>query len=309
MSRIEQPCSNRVTPAVFSSSGVSGRASGREQDLAGLGPLYGIARYDPRLHTLPETSFRCIIGAREYLMRLLLQFAIGILLAQGSQAGGQEPTGPQQGFKIALPPTVKSEQVEIQYFLTGAFGGYGSFIRAKPGIQEYQIDMMFEGQPANTLKAIVLAPGCQIVTISVPLLSSSSRKADFACQPAVSLTLSGRIQPLEFVRGHEYEVEISLTAPWAMVFFGYADGIVPTFHITSVTPGDDGSFRVQLPDLTRDPVTSSFGSGHATLAFAAREKRTGNSLGRLEPTDARDNQFGDLRLESVYPDEVIFRAR
>jgi hypothetical protein len=241
-------------------------------------------------------------------MKLWLQFAVGILLAQGSQAVAQEPAGPQQGFEIAIPPTVKSEQVEIRYYLSGPFGGYSSFVRAKTGIREYRIDTMFEGRTANTLKAIVVAPGCRIVTISVPVLSSSSRTNAFTCEPVVSPALNGRIQEPDSLRGHEYEVEIIWKSPGAMGFFGYLDGLEPTFHITSVTPDSDGSFHVQLPDLVRDPATSSFVSGLDTFAFVAREKNTGNILARLEPTDARENQRGDLRLETVYPSEVIFGA-
>jgi hypothetical protein len=242
-------------------------------------------------------------------MKLLLQLAVGILLARGSQAGGQESAGSQRGFEIAIPPTVKSEQVEIRYYLSGAFGGYGSFVRAKPETREYRIDTIVEGHPANTLKAIVVAPGCQIATISVPVLSSSSRKTAFTCEPVVSPAFIGRIQQPESLRGHEYEVEISWMSPGAMGFFGYADGIEPSFRITSVTPDSDGSFHVQLPALIRDPATSSFVSDLDTFAFVAREKNTGNILGMLEPTDVRENQSGRLRLLSAYPDEVIFRLR
>jgi hypothetical protein len=41
----------------------------------------------------------------------------------------------------------------------------------------------------------------------------------------------------------------------------------------------------------------------------AREKQTGNILGMLEPTDKKYGEYGDVRLQSAYPDEVIFRVR
>lgn len=88
----------------------------------------------------------------------------------------------QSQFEISLPSNIDSNQVQIRYFLTGAFGGYGSFVREGSGKHKYIIDTTVERRPAETLKVIVYAPGCQVVTISVASLSNSSRQADFICE-------------------------------------------------------------------------------------------------------------------------------
>jgi hypothetical protein len=94
-----------------------------------------------------------------------------------------------------------------------------------------------------------------------------------------------------------------------MNFFEIMDGIVPTFRIARLSSNDGGSFRGQLPDFTQDVVANSVGNGDATLQFLVREKRTENILRFLQPANRKYEQFGDLRLQPVYPDEVIFRVR
>jgi hypothetical protein len=230
-----------------------------------------------------------------------------VLLSSSNETGRLQDQS-KQGFVISLPPNIKSEQVQIVYFLTGTFGGYGMSARPEPGTQEYVITATFDGTPAETLKALVYAPGCQIAKISVSSLLVSTRETSFTCQATTSLPFTGRIEQSGTLRGHDYEVEITLIAHWAMEFFGIADGIVPTFHIASLTPDDGGSFRDQLPDLTQDGLANSVGNNNAAFGLTAREKSTGNILGVLQPTDEKYDQSGDLRLKPVYPDEVIFRA-
>ena len=71
------------------------------------------------------------------------------------RVGGQE----QAHFEIRLPLDLNSEQAQIRYFLTGAFGGYGSFVREERGKHAYRIATTVEGKPADALRAVVYAPG------------------------------------------------------------------------------------------------------------------------------------------------------
>ncbi len=214
----------------------------------------------------------------------------------------------QEDFVINLPVGIKSEQVQIVYFLTGTFGGYGMTARPESGKHEYRITTMVDGKAADTLKALVFAPGCKIGKISISSLISTT-KASFACEATTSLPFTGQIEQLGALRGHDYEVEIRLVGRWGLDFFGIGDGIEPTFHIASLTPDNNGSFRGQLPDLTQDVLINSVGSNNAAFHLTAREKSTGNILGVLQPTDKKYDRFGDLRLQPVYPDDIIFRVR
>jgi hypothetical protein len=222
---------------------------------------------------------------------------------------GEPAAQPDKSFRITIPHDIRPEDVQLSYFLTGPFGGYGLSARVEAGKHEYVINTTFEGKMVTSLKAVVYAPGCQTAKIAVPSLSSSQRKAEFTCKPLPSLVFRGKIQPAESLTSHEYEIEVNLIANWAMNFFGILDGIVPTFRVANATSEKDGSFRVQLPAFTQDAVNNSYGDHGATLHFMAREKQTGKILGLLEPTDKKYGEYGDVRLQSAYPDEVIFRVR
>jgi hypothetical protein len=238
-------------------------------------------------------------------MKFILAIAIGIVVYPISVVWGQPDTQSDQTFEITIPPNVKSEQVQIQYFLVGGLGGYGGVVNPEAGRRSYSIPTTVEGKSATGLKAIAYSPGCKFVTVDVPTLAGSSRKADFKCKRLPTTALSGRIQQPESLRGKEYEIEINLSAPWGMGFFGIEDGAVPSFHIANVTPNADGSFHVRLPNFSRD-TTASRAHLPSTFRFVAREKSTGNSLGMLFPVDAKNNQFGGLRLRARYSGEVFF---
>ena len=56
----------------------------------------------------------CIIGARECLVKLLLQFAVGISLALGSQAGGQESAGLQASVVEGQDIPIDNNDVSVK---------------------------------------------------------------------------------------------------------------------------------------------------------------------------------------------------
>src|SRR5262245_60175489 len=76
---------------------------------------------------------------------------IGLAQAQSFSDG--------RSFFIRLPPTVDTTGLQMNYFMTGAFGGYGGFVRTKPNVHDYVIDTWYENKPASTLKIIVYCPG------------------------------------------------------------------------------------------------------------------------------------------------------
>jgi hypothetical protein len=234
---------------------------------------------------------------------------LALLLVIVGNVLGQQGRELQSVFEIRLPANVQSERVQIQYRLRGSFGGYHSFVRSEPNVHSYQITTEVGKRPAESLKAIIFVPGCQFATITAQSLAESTRTHQFECEPLASTTFVGKTELPESLRGREYEVEFTLQAEWAMEFFGYVDGSVPTFQVVRLDPYDDGSVRGEIPDFTRDAVVGSWSYDKTTFRIVAREKRTGNSLGRLEPVDAKYNQFGNLRLHTFYPGELILRVR
>ncbi len=52
---------------------------------------------------------------------------------------------------IALPQDVRSENVQISYYLVGPFGGYGGYAAKQSGVTSYQIPTVIDG-PSVRLK-------------------------------------------------------------------------------------------------------------------------------------------------------------
>ena len=229
---------------------------------------------------------------------------IGLPLLFGEAGRGQqEEPAP---FEIRLPPEIRSEQVQVRYFLTGPFGGQGSFLKAEPEQNAYLIGTSVNHQAAETLKVILYAPGCQIVTIVVPSLSESEKATDVSCEDLPPITFNGRVELPEPLRSRHYEVEITYMAYWAHDFFGIADGLITTFHLARVTPDEGGAFQVLLPNFTKDAVTESF-HRNAGLQFIARERDTGNIVSFLVPANEEWKNLRDLPLKPKYHTPVVFK--
>jgi len=88
---------------------------------------------------------------------LALFTLMGLPLLLGEPNRGQDE-GPAP-FEIRLPPEIRSEQVQVHYFLTGPFGGFGGFLKPEPERDTYLIDTSVNHQAAETLKVILYAPG------------------------------------------------------------------------------------------------------------------------------------------------------
>ena len=209
-------------------------------------------------------------------------------------------------FEIRLPSEIRSEQVQIHYFLTGPFGGSGSFLKAEPEMNTYLIATTVNHQAAETLKVILYAPGCQIVTLKVPSLSESEKGADITCEDLPPMTFNGRVDLPEALRRRPYEVEITYMAYWAHAFFRTADGPVTTLDLARVAPDESGAFHVQLPNFAKDVVTESF-HRDAGLRFTARDRDTGNIVCFLAPANVQGKDSHDLPIKPKYPSEVTFK--
>jgi len=232
--------------------------------------------------------------------------ALPSLLAVGSARAQEQESAP---FEIRLPPEIRSEQVQARYYLTGRFGGSGSFLKAEPERNVYLIDTSVNHHAAETLKVILYAPGCQIVTIAILSLSDSERSREVSCEDLPPMTFNGRVELPEPLRRRPYELEITYMAYWAHIFFGIEDGLVTTFHLARVTPDERGAFQVRLPNFAKDAVTESY-HRNAWIRFAAVERDTGNFVCLLAPVNVQGKNFVyDLPIKSKYPNEVVFRPR
>jgi hypothetical protein len=209
----------------------------------------------------------------------------------------------RRAFAVGFPESVDIRRVQVRYFLTGTFGGYGEYAFEQSGAHRILLHTESKGIPANSLKAILFAPGCQIVTAEVPDLGKSSGEMRFQCRSLPTVSFKGRIVSAAPVTNLQPVVEIEYVAFWSLGFFGIADGPAATFLIATVPLEPGLRFHLALPDFSMDPVTNSHQA--AALRFTPVDAKSGNIIGTLTPPEA-SWPHGQVRIQPEYPTELTF---
>jgi len=234
---------------------------------------------------------------------LSVSVLVGLLFFSVKAGRGQDETPP---FEIRLPSEIRSEQVQVRYFLTGPFGGNGGSLKAEPERNSYLIETSVNHKAVETLRVILYAPGCQIVTLSIDSLYEAEKGADVTCEDLPPMSFNGRVALPEALRGRPYEIEITYMAYWAHSFFHITDGQVTSFVLARAAPDESGAFHVELPNFNKDRETVSYRRA-AGLQFIAREFDTGNIVALLAPVNVQGNDPSTLPIKPKYPAEVIFK--
>lgn len=210
-----------------------------------------------------------------------------------------------QSFLLRLPPTVDTTGLHISYFMTGAFGGYGGFVRTKPNVHDYVIDTSHENKLAETLKLIIYCPGYGIELLNILSLADLSAKSAFVeLKPLPSVQLSGKIVLPEGSARKDFKIEVFYLAYWGHEFFGIADGLVTTFKLASADVSRDGSFSVAVPDFARDSAVASFKEKGA-LILKTRESKTGNFAYTLESSEFPGRSAG-FEIATKYNELLLY---
>jgi hypothetical protein len=226
---------------------------------------------------------------------------VGLIVAlDGWQADTTE-----RGIRLQFPDRADLTGLSIQYYLTGPFGGFGSFVRTSRDIREYVLETSYRGQQATTLKAIIYCPGYRIVLLDESQLDSSrfgTRSIEF--KPLGQVPLSGRLISVPLSRG--LSIEAVYLAHWGHDFFGIADGAVASFTVATSQVDADGSFSFQVPDFAHDPVVASFDEGpmRGELRLIPRESETGNIPYSLEEIQNAEREV-HLPIGAEYPRDLL----
>jgi hypothetical protein len=205
-------------------------------------------------------------------------------------------------FTIAVAKPTLAKDVQVRYFFSGEFGGYGSSISDSVDGNRIVIKTGVEGKPAKTFKAIVFAPGCQFVNISVDDLTASSRQGEFQCQKLPTVELHGRVDRLQLGQ-KDLQVEALYKCDWAMPYFGIEDGSVSPLWLGKASLASDGSFTLEVPDFTADPTWPRI-SKQAELMFFLRDIQADKRVGLLVVSSSRS---GNLQVAASYS-EVAFEV-
>src|SRR5262245_60298453 len=100
-------------------------------------------------------------GKTGYMRRTLWIFLLGTAqILPYCQFVAAQNAGISTSSRVSLisPRDVPSEKVQIDYFMTGPFGGYGGFVRPEKQRRGYEIEASVEGRPADELKVIAYLP-------------------------------------------------------------------------------------------------------------------------------------------------------
>lgn len=196
---------------------------------------------------------------------------------------------------LALPSGIASKNVQIDYFLTGAFGGYGGFVRAEPNKASYDIEPFVDGRPAENIKIIAYLPRCEIATLDLTF-SGTPVEHSLDCYPLGSVSFRGQLSPTSTTRAQSREIEVTYLAMWSHRFFGIADGPVTTIRLGTVRPEKDGRFEIALPDFYRQS-----GLPDGALQFILRDPKTGNITASLKPAATSPSSPDWLSVQASYP--------
>ena len=230
------------------------------------------------------------------VLGLVLFLTTGLLAtSQDINSAGNQDTDSQKypTIRLNLPADVPSNSVHIFYYMTGPFGGFGSFVGLDKDKSAYEIVASVDGKPANRVKIIAYAAGCQIETFDIPMVSQTASQ-QLSCVPLEQKILRGQITPPPSTQ-QAVEVEVTYLAMWGLPFFGINDGFVTAIPVATGIPDQNGDFEVTLPDFG-----AQSNLGEATLMFTLNELKPGKRLGTLSPEGhGRDPLV--LKVESPYP--------
>jgi hypothetical protein len=124
-------------------------------------------------------------------------------------------------ISLRLPDGIPSEQLQIQYFMTGSFGGFGNFIRPIPNLNRYMIPASVGGEPAHDIKVMAYMPGCEFSVLDILVQGNAERQ--IVCEPLGNVALHGKISPQSVAQGKDLEVSIVYLAKWQFDLEGIKD--------------------------------------------------------------------------------------
>jgi len=228
-------------------------------------------------------------------MMVRLGIGVGLLAGITLSALGQSGTSQLPHVTLRVPSGIPPEGAVIDYMMEGPFGGRSELDpKAKePGV--YDIPMFGNGSPASMLKVIAYMPGCEIAVLKITVTAGGTTRR-IPCVPLGSSLLRGQISPVTVTHGKQAEVEVSYLAPWAMSFFGYADGMVPELRVAHASVDENGHFELQLPDFYKQEKL-----GEAEFQFVLRERGTGNILSFLSVDEKAAYRYGLIIRPAAEP--------
>jgi len=169
-------------------------------------------------------------------------------------------------------------------------------IAAVPGHEGH---LSFDVQPGTDhLRALAWAPGCMMKQFDVPI-EKSDVEVKFACDPLKTVPFHGRIKDAEAGRYAMVTVSYVTLGTWFWIQDLKGEWVgssaAPQIREIATAPvSRDGTFIMEMPDFSADPIASSDGWAYLDFRIVG-----GGRYSTLEPTTA-------IKIAPSYPAEVIF---
>ena len=133
-------------------------------------------------------------------------------------------------------------------------------------------------------------------------MACAPRTCRIALEPLEQVQLTGRwAAPPPDVA--ELDLEVVYLAMWTHEFFGIMDGPVTSLRVGSGQVRRDGTFVLQIPDFSRDPVVNAYQT-KGELRLHARERKTGNLPYSLEDFFTPGRSIA-IPLDKPLPSDVM----
>lgn len=205
---------------------------------------------------------------------------------------------PAPKVRIVLTEGIQSEKIYVRYGLRKPSGYYSSEAARMPaGVLSFEIPA-----PTDRFKALVWVPGCKIEEFDAPI-GKSDIDLRYACDPLKTVTLRGRVKSVQSIGPMTVSVDYMglIACTWAdatKLMRTYSCSGLDIGGVATAEVAPDGSFEIELPDFSNDPIAL-----HAShkLAFWLRGVKEVPPF--LVPESTPRNSF---EFAASYPDEVIF---
>ncbi len=234
------------------------------------------------------------------IRRIMAAMALPLVLTPWIFAQVRTPT-----IKLMFGEGVPYDRVWVGYGLFGPSGGRRFFNVPRPtGAPFYEIEALVDGNAVDRFKALVWAPGCKMKEFDVSI-GTSNVVLDFTCNKLKGVTLVGRVQQVD-LSGNSQTISIAYDTVGPCIFLDTCKGACfiscigpPISHIATANLQADGTFKIELPDFSADPVASRYRDAHFEFSI-------GKGI-HLEPEakEFRSPSIG-LIVASSYPDSLIF---
>lgn len=206
-------------------------------------------------------------------------------------------------FTITVLPPTPAKDVQVRYFVTDQTGVAWRSTVAVASDDKVVIRADTAGRTPKTFRAIAYAPGCEFVSFSAEDLGIEKRQGEFDCRKLPTVELRGSITKTPSQR--ELQVESMYVVRWAGKFFGAPGVSISPLALTKSTLEADGTFTMELPDFTADPLWGSL-SNDASLMFFLVDGTTGHRIAELKPSQTPG---GRLKVAANYPEVTFTSAR